>query len=66
VELYNPPQTGDAYASNSKAVEADITVYHPTFFESVFERIGWPNDGLQQAVPHAIRFWRDQRRKSGR
>jgi hypothetical protein len=36
VELYNPPQAGDAYASNSKAVEADITVYHPTFFESVF------------------------------
>ena len=36
VEIHNPPQAGDAYAATSKAVEADITAYHPTFFESVF------------------------------
>lgn len=36
VNVYNPPQAGDAYAGNSNAVEVDVTVSHPTFFETVF------------------------------
>ena len=36
VEVHNPPQTGDALSGNTSAVEVDITVYHPTFFEQVF------------------------------
>lgn len=36
VNVYNPPQSSDAYNANSSAVEVDITVYHPTFFEKIF------------------------------
>jgi hypothetical protein len=36
VDVYNPPQSSDAYSGNSSAVEVDITVYHPTFFEQIF------------------------------
>lgn len=36
VNVYNPPQAGDPYSGVSTAVEVDITVSHPTFFEKVF------------------------------
>lgn len=36
VAVNSPPTASDAYAGNTKAVEVDITVYHPTFFESLF------------------------------
>lgn len=36
VDAYNPPKTGDVFNANSSAVEVDITVYHPTFFERIF------------------------------
>ena len=36
VNVYNPPQSGDAYHTNSNAVEVDITAYHATFFETIF------------------------------
>lgn len=36
VEVYNPPQAGDAYAGNPQAVEVDVTANHATFFEQLF------------------------------
>jgi hypothetical protein len=36
VDVYNPPQSSDAFNGNGSAVEVDITVYHPTFFEQIF------------------------------
>lgn len=36
VKVFNPPQTGDAFHADANAVEVDITVNHPTFFEKVF------------------------------
>lgn len=37
-----------------------------TFCESFFELIEWPTEGLQHAVPRALRSWQDRRRKTGR
>jgi|SRR5579884_153503 len=37
VVVQNPPPNTDAYSGNAQAVEVDITAYHPTFFESVFD-----------------------------
>jgi hypothetical protein len=36
VNVFNPPQAADAFSGSSDAVEVDITVSHPTFFEKVF------------------------------
>lgn len=36
VDVQNPPSGSDAFSGNSGAVEVDITVYHPTFFEQIF------------------------------
>jgi hypothetical protein len=36
VNVFSPPQAGDAFSGDSNAVEVDITVSHPTFFEKVF------------------------------
>ena len=36
------------------------------FCEAFFELIGWPGEGLQHAVPRAIRSWRDRGRKIAR
>lgn len=36
VVVNKPPVSPDAYAGNSTAVEVQITVFHPTFFEQIF------------------------------
>lgn len=36
VHIVSPPDAPDAYSTTSGAVEAQITSYNPTFFESVF------------------------------
>lgn len=36
VQVNNPPVAGDAYNGDSNAVEVQITVYHPTWFERMF------------------------------
>lgn len=54
VEVYNPPQPGDAFAGNTSAVEVDITAYHPTFFEKVFNVNNVPVTTKSVAVLKAL------------